>query len=107
MSLTNEYTDNIFMDESSILDAHLRLLFRAYHYETPCRVQFVDQPKLCWTYEMKILSTLTKLTYSRRKLRTDLYYRASKIRAVVHNFSLTNFLSILAADVSWASLKIS
>ena len=38
MSLTNEYTDNIFMDESSILDAHLRLLFRAFHYETPCRV---------------------------------------------------------------------
>ena len=36
MSPTNEYTDNIFMDESSILDAHLRLLFRAYHYETPC-----------------------------------------------------------------------
>ena len=24
------------MDESSILDAHLRLLFRAFHYETPC-----------------------------------------------------------------------
>ena len=36
MSLTNEYTDNIFMDESLILDAHLRLLFRAFHYETPC-----------------------------------------------------------------------
>ena len=36
MSLTNEYTDNILMDESSILDAHLRLLFRAFHYETPC-----------------------------------------------------------------------
>ena len=36
MSLANEYTDNFFMDESSILDAHLRLLFRAYHYETPC-----------------------------------------------------------------------
>ena len=36
MSLSNEYTDNFFMDESSILDAHLRLLFRAYHYETPC-----------------------------------------------------------------------
>ena len=37
MSLANEYTENFFMDESSILDAHLRLLFRAYHYETPCR----------------------------------------------------------------------
>jgi len=36
MSLTNKYTDNIFMDESSILDAHLWLLFRAFHYETPC-----------------------------------------------------------------------
>ena len=36
MSLANEYTDNFFMDESLILDAHLRLLFRAYHYETPC-----------------------------------------------------------------------
>ena len=36
MSLTNEYTDNIFMDEGTILDAHLRLLFRAFHYETPC-----------------------------------------------------------------------
>ena len=36
MSLANEYTDNFFMDECSILDAHLRLLFRAYHYETPC-----------------------------------------------------------------------
>ena len=36
MSLTNEYTINISMDESSILDAHLRLLFRAFHYETPC-----------------------------------------------------------------------
>ena len=38
MSLTNEYTDNIFMDESSNLDADLRLLFRAFHYETPCKV---------------------------------------------------------------------
>ena len=36
MSLANEYTDNFFMDESSILDAHLRPLFRAFHYETPC-----------------------------------------------------------------------
>ena len=36
MSLVNEYTNNFFMDESSILDAHLRLLFRAFHYETPC-----------------------------------------------------------------------
>ena len=36
MSLANEYTDNFFMDESSILDAHLRLLFPAFHYETPC-----------------------------------------------------------------------
>jgi hypothetical protein len=36
MSLANEYTDNFFIGESSILDAHLRLLFRAYHYETPC-----------------------------------------------------------------------
>ena len=36
MSLTNECTDNFFMDESSILDAHLRLLFRAFHYGTPC-----------------------------------------------------------------------
>ena len=36
MSLANEYTNNFFMDESSILDAHLRLLFRAFHYETPC-----------------------------------------------------------------------
>ena len=39
MSLTNEYTDNIFMDESLILDAHLTLLFRAFHYETPCTTQ--------------------------------------------------------------------
>ena len=44
MSLTNEYTDNIFMDESSILDAHLRLLFRAFHYETPC-IWFLRAPK--------------------------------------------------------------
>ena len=36
MSLSHEYTDNFFIGESSILDAHLRLLFRAYHYETPC-----------------------------------------------------------------------
>ena len=36
MSLANEYTDIFFMDESSILDAHLRLLFRTFHYETPC-----------------------------------------------------------------------
>ena len=36
MSLANEYTDNFFMDESSLLDAHVRLLFRAFHYETPC-----------------------------------------------------------------------
>ena len=36
MSLANEYTDNFFIGESSFLDAHLRLLFRAYHYETPC-----------------------------------------------------------------------
>ena len=36
MSLFHEYTDNFFIGESSILDAHLRLLFRAYHYETPC-----------------------------------------------------------------------
>ena len=36
MSLANKYTNKVFMDESSILDAHLRLLFRAFHYETPC-----------------------------------------------------------------------
>ena len=37
MSLSNEYTDNFFMDENLTLDAHLRLFFRAFHYETPCR----------------------------------------------------------------------
>ena len=37
MSLSHEYTDNFFIGESSILDAHVRLFFRAYHYETPCR----------------------------------------------------------------------
>ena len=37
MSLSNEYTDNFFIGESLILNAHLRLLFRAFHYETPCR----------------------------------------------------------------------
>jgi hypothetical protein len=36
MSLSHEYTDNFFIGERSILDAHLRLLFRANHYETPC-----------------------------------------------------------------------
>jgi hypothetical protein len=39
MSLANEYTDNFFMDDISILDAHLRLLFHAYHYETPCKTR--------------------------------------------------------------------
>ena len=43
MSLSNEYTDNFFIGESLILDAHLRLLFRAFHYETPCTTLF--QPK--------------------------------------------------------------
>ena len=33
MSLFHEYTDNFFIVESSILHAHPRLLFRAYHYE--------------------------------------------------------------------------
>ena len=36
MSLTNEYTDNFFIGESSILDAHIRLCFCAFHYERPC-----------------------------------------------------------------------
>ena len=36
MSLVNEYADNSFIGESLILDAHIRLLFCAYHYETPC-----------------------------------------------------------------------
>ena len=54
MSLTNEYTDNIFMDESSILDAHLRLLFSAFHYETPC-----------------ISSNLKKISYNIRFLILD------------------------------------
>ena len=36
MTLVNEYTANFFEDGSSILDAYLRLLFRAFHYETPC-----------------------------------------------------------------------
>ena len=37
MSLSHEHTDNFFICQSSILDAHLRLLFRAFHYGTPCR----------------------------------------------------------------------
>ena len=36
MSIANEYTDNFFTGESLILDAHPSLLFRAFHYETPC-----------------------------------------------------------------------
>ena len=37
MSLVNEYTANFFADGSLILDAHVRLLFHAFHYETPSR----------------------------------------------------------------------
>ena len=40
MSLANECTDNFFMDESSILDPHLRLLFRVFPYGTPCTMYF-------------------------------------------------------------------
>ena len=36
MSPSHEHTDNFFIGQSSILDANLRLLFRAFHYETPC-----------------------------------------------------------------------
>ena len=32
-------TQTTFLGESSSLDAHIRLLFRAYHYETPCRAE--------------------------------------------------------------------
>ena len=59
MSLTNKYTDNIFMDESSILDTHLRLLFRAFHYETPCTIccQVVNKNSFYWVeifYTIKV-----------------------------------------------------
>ena len=36
MSLVNEYTDKYFIGATLILDDHLRLLFRAFHYETTC-----------------------------------------------------------------------
>ena len=38
MSLSHDHTGNFFIGQSLILDAHLGLLFRAFHYETPCRV---------------------------------------------------------------------
>jgi hypothetical protein len=31
-----EQSDNFFTGECSIFDAHLRLFFRAFHYERPC-----------------------------------------------------------------------
>ena len=43
MSLSHEHTDNFFIGQSSILDANLRLLFRAFHYETPCTYQHLTQ----------------------------------------------------------------
>ena len=42
MSLSNKYTDNFFMGESSTVDVHLRLLFRAFHYEKPCSYLLCD-----------------------------------------------------------------
>ena len=52
MSLYHEYTDNFFIGESSIVDAHLRLLFRAYHYETPCTTTS-EISELCCTIVQK------------------------------------------------------
>ena len=75
MSLTNEYTDNIFMDETSILDAHLRLLFRAFHYETPCIYLCArNNHKILKVYENVELILLLQIGWKWENLRKDFQY---------------------------------